>query len=63
MSSSEKNMIQLTHQVRENQTDLNDFLKDLNSWTGEIKKTDETLKKGNVIEESVSNKQISMECN
>lgn len=45
MSEHEMKMLGLQHQIRENQTDLQDFLKDMNSWEKDIRTKDERLKK------------------
>ena len=42
---SQEKMLQLQQQVKQNQGELGDFLKDLDSWTDDIKEKDETLKK------------------
>ena len=41
-------------QMRENQTELQDFLKDLDSWEGDIKQKDTQLKNNKVADAPVS---------
>ena len=44
MSSSSK-MLQMQMQIRENATELNDYLRDLDSWENDIKNQDKTFTK------------------
>jgi tetratricopeptide (TPR) repeat protein len=44
-SEYERNLVNMQFQMRENNAYLDDYMKDLNSWTDEIKKKEETLKK------------------
>ncbi|CAF0784426.1 unnamed protein product [Rotaria sordida] len=43
-SEYERKLIDMQYQMRENNAYLNDYMKDLNVWTDEIKKKEETLK-------------------
>lgn len=43
-SEYERKLIDMQHQMRENNAYLNDYLQDLNAWTDDIKKKDESLK-------------------
>jgi tetratricopeptide (TPR) repeat protein len=43
-SEYERKLIDMQYQMRENNSYLNDYMEDLNSWTDEIKKKEETLK-------------------
>ena len=43
-SEYEQKLIDMQYQMRENNSYLNDYMKDLDTWTGEIKKKEETLK-------------------
>ena len=43
-SEYERKLIDMQFQMRENNAYLDDYMKDLNSWTDDIKKTEETLK-------------------
>jgi tetratricopeptide (TPR) repeat protein len=43
-SEYERKLIDMQYQMRENNSYLNDYMTDLNSWTDEIKKKEETLK-------------------
>ena len=42
---NENRFIELQHQMRENQVEVSDFLKDLDSWESDIKKKDDRLQK------------------
>ena len=44
-SEYERKLIDMQYQMRENNTYLNDYMKDLNTWTDEIKTKEENLKK------------------
>jgi len=44
-SEYERKLIDMQYQMRENNSYLNDYMKDLNAWTDEIKTKEETLKK------------------
>jgi hypothetical protein len=46
--------IELQHQIRQNQYDFHDVLKDLDNWEDDIKQKDETLKKTKTVEDLVS---------
>ena len=37
-------LLELQQQMKQNQLDLGDFVNDLDSWTDEIKKKEQTLK-------------------
>jgi tetratricopeptide (TPR) repeat protein len=43
-SEYERKLIDMQYQMRENNSYLNDYMKDLNSWTDDIKKKDENIK-------------------
>jgi tetratricopeptide (TPR) repeat protein len=43
-SEYERNLIDMQYQMRENNSYLNDYMVDLNSWTDDIKKKEENLK-------------------
>lgn len=43
-SEYERKLIDMQHQMRENNAYLNDYMHDLNAWTDDIKKKEETLK-------------------
>ena len=43
-SEYERKLIDMQHQMRENNAYLSDYMRDLNSWTDDIKKKEETLK-------------------
>ncbi|CAF2578869.1 unnamed protein product [Rotaria sp. Silwood2] len=43
-SEYERKLIDMQYQMRENNAYLNDYMKDLNTWTDEIKKKEESLK-------------------
>ena len=45
--------MQLQFQVRQNASEVNDFLKDLGDWETEIKRKDEQLQKSRVINNQV----------
>jgi tetratricopeptide (TPR) repeat protein len=44
-SEYERKLIDMQYQMRENNSYLNDYMKDLDAWTNEIKTKEETLKK------------------
>lgn len=44
-AASAARLIDLQHQIRVNQTDLRDYLNDLDQWGNEMKKKDEDLKR------------------
>ena len=53
-----EHMAQLQRQMVQNQQELQDYLKDLDSWTGDIKQKDETLKKGEIDKKEVSRNKL-----
>lgn len=52
---SENKAIELQLQMRQNAEDLHNFMKDLDSWETDIKKKDEQLRSGSVVESQVCN--------
>lgn len=52
MSSGNK-ALDLQMQMRQNTEDLQNFMRDLNSWEADIRKKDEQLRTGNAEESSV----------
>lgn len=44
MSKHEEKMLNLQMQMRENNLELQDYLRDLDNWEGEMKKKEENLK-------------------
>ena len=42
---SQEKFLELQTQMRQNQSELQEFLKDLNSWTDDVKVKDERLRK------------------
>lgn len=42
--------VNLQQQIRDNSRELNDFLRDLNDWTGEVKEKDRALRSGGEID-------------
>lgn len=43
MSSSEAKMLMLQHQMRENNMDLDAFVKDMNKWEDDIKEREQKI--------------------
>jgi len=54
LSKSEEKMLNIQHQLRENQHELSEFLNDMDSWENEVKQKDEALTKTKAIKELVS---------
>lgn len=48
-SEYERKLIDMQYQMRENNAYLNDYLKDLNNWTDDIKKKEEAMKSATTI--------------
>lgn len=46
-------MLNLQYQMKQNNQDLQNFLKDLDNWETEIKKKDETLKQKKTADQEV----------
>ena len=53
MAEQQMKFVQLQHQIKQNNVELQDFLKDLDSWEADIKQKDEQLK-----EEKPANGQV-----
>ena len=52
ISKHEEKMLNLQMQMRENNLELQDYLRDLDNWEGDIKKKEEKLKKAGDTERS-----------
>ena len=47
------NAMELQFQVRQNASELNDFMKDLGDWEADIKRKDEQLQKSRIVNKQV----------
>lgn len=52
-SPHEDKMLNLQYQMRQNNADLQNFLKDLDNWEEEVKRKESALKSKKPVEESV----------
>lgn len=57
LSPHEDKMLNLQYQMKQNNQDLQNFLKDLDNWETEIKKKDETLK-----QKKTSDQEVKLRC-
>lgn len=53
LSPHEDKMLNLQYQMKQNNQDLQNFLKDLDNWETEIKRKDETLKQKKTADQEV----------
>lgn len=56
MSASEEKMLMLQHHMRENNMDLESFVKDMNKWEDDIKEKEKKLKSEKSLKEKVCRK-------
>jgi hypothetical protein len=52
-SEYEKKLINMQYQMKENQAYMTDYFKELETWTDEVKKKEENLKKSGTTQEKV----------
>ena len=62
MKPHEEKMWNLQTQLRQNQSELTDYLADLDSWEGDIKKKEEQLKAGDANNKVGTNYILVVSC-